>query len=63
MLKLLARGKVKEVRCAGERLRRYDNPKNKGPKSRQQDNVGALIIRIGFSGILYHNSSKEPPQR
>ena len=25
-------------------------------------NVGALMIRIGFGGILYHNSNKEPPK-
>ena len=25
-------------------------------------NVGALIIRIGFGGVLYHFCSKEPPK-
>ena len=25
-------------------------------------NLGALIIRIGFGGILYHNYNKEPPK-
>ena len=24
--------------------------------------MGALIIRIGFWGILYHSSNKEPPK-
>ena len=25
-------------------------------------NVGALIIRVGFGGILYYNYNKEPPK-
>ena len=25
-------------------------------------NIGALIIRIGFWGLLYYNHNKEPPQ-
>ena len=25
-------------------------------------NVGALIIRIGFGGIIYYNYDKEPPK-
>ena len=26
------------------------------------DNIGALIIRIGFGGLLCYNYNKEPPQ-
>ena len=25
-------------------------------------NIGALIIRIGFEGIIYHDYNKEPPK-
>ena len=25
-------------------------------------NIGALIIRVGFGGILYYNYNKEPPK-
>ena len=25
-------------------------------------NIGALIIRIGFGGIIYYNYNKEPPK-
>ena len=25
-------------------------------------NIGALIIRIGFVGIVYYNHTKEPPK-
>ena len=28
---------------------------------RCQSNIGALIIRIGFGGILYYSSNKDPP--
>ena len=27
----------------------------------QDGNIGALTIRIGFWGLLCHNSNKEPP--
>ena len=31
--------------------------------SNQLPNVGALIIRIGFAGILYYNCNKEPQNK
>ena len=35
-----------------------------GPGSERKEtcNVGALIIRIGFGGIVYYNYKKEPPE-
>ena len=40
-----------------------DDPELKDPNSCQKkSNAGALLIRIGFGGILYYNSNKEPPK-
>ena len=32
------------------------------PKTYDPPNAGALVVRIGFGGILYYNNNKEPPQ-
>ena len=45
------------------RLRRRLSPAAGLVTGKQHDyNIGALIIRIGFGGIVYYNYNKEPPK-
>ena len=40
-----------------------DGPRAQGIGCNRFGNIGALIVRIGFWGILYYNHKKEPPQQ
>ena len=31
-------------------------------RQRNKDNIGALMVRIGFWGMLYYNDNTEPPK-